>query len=604
MHTIVDYTSKIKSYFSSKQELTGSNAYQSKIGVENLIQFPYADNTKINAGITWTVNADRSVTANGISTGYSFFDLTKTTQFPKLKAGTYILSRMPDDLNTDVKIICRANSTSGGETKTYGYCNRGDYPLIFTVTQEDADKFESGEFTLNIRLFANASTTLSEYSVLPILRCAEDIDGTMQLVAMTNRELSNKVNGFSKSVNGFNGMKKINITDFGGAPYVNTSANSQKLVQAIEYAMTNGYTLYVPKGIYTIKEPIIVTHQLIIEGATTFGQKHPDVGSVISFAPQSDDKTLFSDNGTQQYISIEHIVFNCSYAHFSNPTGFSYPNTEIQETPHLYFTWTYDYNNVNCMNFESSIISLNDVFIRGFSGYGLLCNANATVNDIHILTCKYGFYNCKTDTIFNTCYVTQCEKAFYWHERSIVLLAYDTWIDQCGYGLYSDRGLNGTFTGLIDHCLYAAIYSYSAANGLSIDARIGRCGMYYTGTDMLTRIPQTYTDEAFEDMSKGVFIAIRYGKAINLRIDAFPRPIDDQGQGERKLPTLLVFGKQFESAVIKTAYDFGERTYRLTDNATSQVLVTNCASISNDTLKTVVAASSDFADFQTRIAAL
>jgi hypothetical protein len=56
-----------------------------------------------------------------------------------------------------------------------------------------------------------------------------------------------------------------------------------------------------------------------------------------------------------------------------------------------------------------------------------------------------------------------------------------------------------------------------------------------------------------------------------------PRPIDDLNTGTNKLPTLLVFGNKFDSAIIETSYNFGDRTYKLMDN-TSQVNVINCNS--------------------------
>lgn len=56
---------------------------------ENLISFPYGDTTVTRNGITWTVNADGSVTANGTATSDSNFNLKKYgyDDFIKLNVG-------------------------------------------------------------------------------------------------------------------------------------------------------------------------------------------------------------------------------------------------------------------------------------------------------------------------------------------------------------------------------------------------------------------------------------------------------------------------------------------------------------------------------------
>ncbi|MGN0596184.1 MAG: hypothetical protein ACI4J1_02495 [Ruminiclostridium sp.] len=64
-------------------------------GGKNLIPYPYYDgNSKTYNGITFTVNDDGSITANGTATSsYSIFTFSKNL---KLKKGTYILSGCPE----------------------------------------------------------------------------------------------------------------------------------------------------------------------------------------------------------------------------------------------------------------------------------------------------------------------------------------------------------------------------------------------------------------------------------------------------------------------------------------------------------------------------
>ncbi len=70
----------------------------------NLIPFPYASSSKTENGITWTINEDGSVTANGTATGLSTFSLIKTSYL---------------DANTDYGTATLSGCPSGGSDETY-----------------------------------------------------------------------------------------------------------------------------------------------------------------------------------------------------------------------------------------------------------------------------------------------------------------------------------------------------------------------------------------------------------------------------------------------------------------------------------------------------
>lgn len=63
-----------------------------KLGSKNLIPYPYADTTKTLNGITFTVNSDGSVTANGTATVQAYFRLQQSFS---LKKGQYFFSGCP-----------------------------------------------------------------------------------------------------------------------------------------------------------------------------------------------------------------------------------------------------------------------------------------------------------------------------------------------------------------------------------------------------------------------------------------------------------------------------------------------------------------------------
>lgn len=61
---------------------------------KNLLSYPYYEKSTTRNGITFTVNADGTVTANGTATGDSYIELQPRTTV--LKAGQYFLSGCPD----------------------------------------------------------------------------------------------------------------------------------------------------------------------------------------------------------------------------------------------------------------------------------------------------------------------------------------------------------------------------------------------------------------------------------------------------------------------------------------------------------------------------
>ena len=112
----------------SSSEITDSSAYLSR---ENLLVYPYHDNTSTIYGVTFTVNNDGTITANGESTSsYSAFSISTrhadSNPLIVLPKGTYTLSGCP---------------TGGGET-TYciqiGIDSNGSWKTIATDTGNGA----------------------------------------------------------------------------------------------------------------------------------------------------------------------------------------------------------------------------------------------------------------------------------------------------------------------------------------------------------------------------------------------------------------------------------------------------------------------------------
>lgn len=87
---------------------------------ENLIPFPYKNDTMTANGIAWTVNSDGTITANGTATADAIFLLQNFS----VSAGTYTISGAPNVANCSIQ-LARGNSWAmqsiAGATKTITY---------------------------------------------------------------------------------------------------------------------------------------------------------------------------------------------------------------------------------------------------------------------------------------------------------------------------------------------------------------------------------------------------------------------------------------------------------------------------------------------------
>lgn len=125
-------------------------------------------NTAVSAevnGVTFTVNADGSITATGTATANADFTISNLTGYPS--SGQYILSGCPE----------------GGGVSTYR----------IQIYQVAADYGVGVEFTsqnrLNVYIRISAGQTVDNLTFYPMIRPAEISDSTYQSYAPSNREL-------------------------------------------------------------------------------------------------------------------------------------------------------------------------------------------------------------------------------------------------------------------------------------------------------------------------------------------------------------------------------------------------------------------------------
>ena len=164
---------------------------QGELGSKNLIPYPYDDMSKTTAGITWTVNNDGSVKANGTSSSYSYIDL-HIRIYPKAprfipEARKYICSLENGNANGVVLAVRIQNTTDGTIIRETIITNA---PKEMTFTSEEVEAIKSETYAVTIRLYVNANKTVDNVIVYPMIRLASDSDNTWQPYAKSNLELT------------------------------------------------------------------------------------------------------------------------------------------------------------------------------------------------------------------------------------------------------------------------------------------------------------------------------------------------------------------------------------------------------------------------------
>ena len=156
----------------------------SVLGAKNLIPYPYFDGTsKTNNGITYTVNDDGSITANGTATASSRFYLISSVS-SNMPNGNYIISDGDvGDSTSNVQVALWDGSTYTGIVYA---TNNGEKAFTLSDTPTRTG--------ISIYVSVVSGATVSNLTFKPMLRLASDTDDTYQPYAMTNRELTEDVN--------------------------------------------------------------------------------------------------------------------------------------------------------------------------------------------------------------------------------------------------------------------------------------------------------------------------------------------------------------------------------------------------------------------------
>lgn len=231
----------------------------SKLGAKNFLPNDAVSQTLY--GITFTVNSDGSVTANGTGTaspvGFTICeDADKISQIFKV-GQKYILSGLPSNGNCFIKI-----ATTGGVS-------------LWEIGSSEPEKefIYNGENVVSIDLVVRNRATLSNVTFYPMIRLASDTDSTYQPYAKTNRELTEEL----QIQDLFNDAKVSGFSYFSGSYLLKYGKIVNLSFSVAEEVSTETKVLELPVGCRPKGNTIVPLYQNAVQYGTAWIKTDGDV---------------------------------------------------------------------------------------------------------------------------------------------------------------------------------------------------------------------------------------------------------------------------------------------------------------------------------------
>lgn len=151
-----------------ESEVDGLAGVSGGVASVNLIQYPFANTSKTENGITWTVNDDGTITANGEATGDTSFYLTATLENTAMKTygGTYTISIGVDGSSNTTFFLNGLFSSPDKSTYTYFHSATNIYQSEYTV---DCSSQGYGYFG-GVYLKIKSGYTANNLTFMPMIR--------------------------------------------------------------------------------------------------------------------------------------------------------------------------------------------------------------------------------------------------------------------------------------------------------------------------------------------------------------------------------------------------------------------------------------------------
>jgi hypothetical protein len=201
-------------------------------GAKNLLPIDYPSSTK--NGITFTVNADGSITANGTATANAAFQLVNKSNYSSasweslkniISGKTIILSGCPSGGSASKYSLRKWGQSSSGT-----YADYGD-GVEFTPTESSLT-----DYYWDIEIVIYSGQTVNNLTFKPMIRLASIQDNTYVPYAKTNQQLTEETTALldNLEVNGAVNMLPTDIATqvFKGATITHNSDGSYSIVKS------------------------------------------------------------------------------------------------------------------------------------------------------------------------------------------------------------------------------------------------------------------------------------------------------------------------------------------------------------------------------------
>ena len=222
--------------------------YNGKMGAKNLLKYPYAQILpKTIGGITFSDEGEGKI---GISSGtiqsYASYDFYNENSKLILPVGDYIVSCNSSEafFENGQYFFISYKETPSIAGVPLATCRIGNSKASFSITQEMYNSLVEGQGYLLVRLTYEKDTTINNNVVFKaMLRLADDQDDTWQPYAMTNKELTDKVNEIESET-------PYVTPEMFGAVGDGVTDDTEAIIKVLAYDNIIG------NGVYAISSPI------------------------------------------------------------------------------------------------------------------------------------------------------------------------------------------------------------------------------------------------------------------------------------------------------------------------------------------------------------
>ena len=213
-----DYTSE------EKTKLSNIGTSQGR----NIISYPYTSKDGTSNGITWTVNDDGTITANGTATNHSFFNLTNyiVEKWGTLHAGTYTIM---DGVNLPIGgVTVQIESTTGTQYRNETFTIEQDvvYKIFIYIPKGFVTNNITFKPMLEVGTIAHSYEPTTESNVSLKSEVDKKADKSEVCVNLLNPTLQKETTSGVTCTNNGDGTYTLNGTATGYKAFVLTELHS------------------------------------------------------------------------------------------------------------------------------------------------------------------------------------------------------------------------------------------------------------------------------------------------------------------------------------------------------------------------------------------